>query len=107
MADREEQYVLRVQDKAVAARIRKQLNLEHSQAKLDVRFDGRFHRDQLWGTSWDCCWSRNMQHHTILQVPTVMVGLGNSALVRRSSQSCCSTYLVWLRATKHMMTVIL
>lgn len=40
MVDREEQYVLRVQDKAVAARIRKQLNQEHSKAKLDVRLDG-------------------------------------------------------------------
>ena len=40
MADREEQYVLRVQDKAVAARIRKQLNQEHSKAKLDIRLDG-------------------------------------------------------------------
>ena len=40
MADREEQYILRVDDKAVAARIRKQLNTENSKAKLDVRFDG-------------------------------------------------------------------
>ncbi|KAL0033217.1 hypothetical protein WJX79_010095 [Trebouxia sp. C0005] len=39
MADREEQYILRVEDKAVAARIRKQLNSENSKAKLDVRFD--------------------------------------------------------------------
>lgn len=42
MADREEQYVLRIQDKAVAARIRKQLNQEHSKAKLDIRLDGTF-----------------------------------------------------------------
>ena len=40
MVDREEQYVLRVQDKAVAARIRKQLNMDNSKAKLDARFDG-------------------------------------------------------------------
>ena len=40
MADREEQYILRVEDKAVAARIRKQLNNENSKAKLDVRFNG-------------------------------------------------------------------
>ncbi len=40
MADREEQYILRVEDKAVAARIKKQLNSENSKAKLDVRFDG-------------------------------------------------------------------
>ncbi|DBB04494.1 hypothetical protein WJX77_004536 [Trebouxia sp. C0004] len=39
MADREEQYILRVEDKAVAARIRKQLNSENSKAKLNVRFD--------------------------------------------------------------------
>ena len=44
MADREEQYVLRVQDKAVAARIRKQLNQEHSKAKLDIRLDGKCSR---------------------------------------------------------------
>lgn len=40
MADGEEQYILRVQDKAVAARLKKQLNLENSKAKLNVRFDG-------------------------------------------------------------------
>ncbi|KAL0054207.1 hypothetical protein WJX82_005460 [Trebouxia sp. C0006] len=39
MADREEQYILRVEDKAVAARIKKQLNSENSKARLDVRFD--------------------------------------------------------------------
>lgn len=39
MADREEQYVLRFQDKAVAARIKKLLNTESSKHKLGVRFD--------------------------------------------------------------------
>ena len=39
-ADREEQYILRIQDKAVAARIKKQLNQDSSKTKLDVRFDG-------------------------------------------------------------------
>lgn len=48
MADREEQYVLRVQDKAVAARIRKQLNQEHSKVKLDIRLDGTSGRGKGW-----------------------------------------------------------
>lgn len=46
MVDREEQYVLRIQDKAVAARIRKQLNQEHSKAKLNIRLDGTFDRKE-------------------------------------------------------------
>ena len=41
MADKEEQYVLRFQNKAVAARIKKQLNTEASKAKLDIRLDGK------------------------------------------------------------------
>ena len=52
MADREEQYVLRVQDKAVAARIRKQLNQEHSKAKLDIRLDGTPDYGRAGG--WSC-----------------------------------------------------
>lgn len=62
MVDREEQYVLRIQDKAVAARIRKQLNQEHSKAKLDVRLDGTFDRQEqtaaaaLGGALELCCW---------------------------------------------------
>ena len=62
MADREEQYVLRVQDKAVAARIRKQLNQEHSKAKLDIRLDGTSNCATAGG--WCClgemCWCQVM-----------------------------------------------
>ena len=49
MADREEQYILRVEDKAVAARIRKQLNNENNKAKLDVRFDGAWPACLIYG----------------------------------------------------------
>lgn len=42
MADREEQYVLRFQDKAIAARIKKQLNTENSKVKLDIRLDREY-----------------------------------------------------------------
>ncbi|KAL3148365.1 hypothetical protein ABBQ38_013822 [Trebouxia sp. C0009 RCD-2024] len=68
MVDREEQYVLRVQDKAVAARIRKQLNQEHSKAKLDVRLDAS-HSD---GRTGQFSFGSEVLPVTLLDLPCVV-----------------------------------
>lgn len=110
MVDREEQYVLRVQDKAVAARIRKQLNVDNSKAKLDVRFDGVSRRLRTLASLYDNVVASMItapQASCCLQLPTVMDEPGSSALVLRSFQSHCLTCHAWWRATRHMTTVTL